>query len=223
MEPKEDLATVAPAAPAAGTEAAAPDAGAGAAPLSGAASVPQSPDAIAIWFPREIPSGMERPYFFMGSARDPVYVWHWQSRGAVQEMEARGPGLLASLPGNGNGLTGAAGFDQGRWRVVLRRPLAAADSARALTFLPGQPIPMALFAWDGDNTERGTRGSLSTWYFVSLEEPVSGTLYATPLLATLLTAGLGIAVVGRAQRREKQRRQIEASAATGSLNPPLEA
>jgi len=223
MEPKEDVTTAAPNPAAAATGADAPDPGAGAVPSSGALSVAESPDAIAIWFPREIPSGMERPYFFMGSARDPVYVWHWQSRGTVQEMEARGPGLLTPLPGNGNGLTGTAAFDQGRWRVVLRRPLAAADSTRALTFLPGQPIPMALFAWDGDNTERGTRGSLSTWYFVSLEEPVSGAVYATPLLATLLTAGLGIAVVGRAQRREKQRRQVGASTATGSLNPPLEA
>jgi hypothetical protein len=30
-------------------------------------------------------------------------------------------------------------------------------------------------------------------------------VYATPLLATLLTAGLGIFAVGRAQRRERER------------------
>jgi mono/diheme cytochrome c family protein len=182
-------------------------------------TVPDSPDAIAIWFPREIPSGMERPWFFMGSARDPVYLWYWQSRGEVQELQARGPGRLDPLPGKG-ALTGEARFHQGQWRVVLRRPLAAA-SPEALTFLPGQPIPMALFAWDGDNTERGTRGSLSTWYFIQLDEPASGTVFATPILATLLTAGLGIALVVRAQRRERQR--TSEPAPTDGLNPSLEA
>jgi hypothetical protein len=63
---------------------------------------------------------------------------------------------------------------------------------------------MAFFAWDGDNSETGTRGSLSTWYFLQLTEPTSATLYATPLIAVLLTAGLGVFAVGRAQRRERE-------------------
>jgi hypothetical protein len=65
---------------------------------------------------------------------------------------------------------------------------------------------MALFAWDGDNTETGLRGSLSTWYFVHLEEPVPITTYAAPILAVLLTAALGVLAVGRAQKRERQGR-----------------
>lgn len=161
------------------------------------------PDALAVWFPRAIPSGMQRPYFFMGSGRDPVYVWHWESRAGVSERLGRGPGALEPLPVT-NTLTGEAAWNHGQWRVVFRRPLAAADSANALSFATGQPIPMALFAWDGDNTEAGTRGSLSTWYFVQLEEPVPATLYATPIIAVLLTAGLGILLVGRAQRRERE-------------------
>jgi mono/diheme cytochrome c family protein len=163
------------------------------------------PDALAVQFPRRIPPGMERPYFFMGNARDPVYLWRWQSRGeTVTELLGRGPGRLDPTPAS-NGLAGEAAFEDGQWRVVLRRSLAAQDTVNALTFATGQPIPMAVFAWDGDNTEHGTRGSISTWYFLYLEEPVAGTLYATPLLAVLLTAGLGIFAVGRAQRREQER------------------
>ena len=56
-----------------------------------------SPDALALWFPRKIPTGMERPYFFMGSTRDPVYAWRWQSVGSVEEMKGTGPGKLAAL------------------------------------------------------------------------------------------------------------------------------
>jgi hypothetical protein len=173
-------------------------------PAATAAAVAQGwPDALAVWFPRTIPSGMQRPYFFMGSGRDPVYAWHWDSRAGTSERLGRGPGVLDPLP-TSNALTGSAVWNLGQWRVVFHRPLAAVDSANVLTFGTGQPIPMAMFAWDGDNTETGTRGSLSTWYFVQLEEPVPATLYATPIIAVLLTAGLGILLVGRAQRRERE-------------------
>lgn len=99
---------------------------------------------------------------------------------------------------------------------MLRRPLVVGDSAEAaqsdrLNFATRQPIPMALFAWDGDNGESGTRGAISTWYFIYLDEATPKTVYATPVVAILLTAGLGIFVVGRAQRRYNgagtQRRQ----------------
>jgi hypothetical protein len=109
------------------------------------------------------------------------------------------------LPGGANGVTAQSVFDEGQWRLVLRRPIAAADTANAITFASQQAIPMALFAWDGDNGEEGTRGAISTWYYVYLAEPTSGTVYATPVVAMLLTAGLGVFAVGRAQRRERQR------------------
>lgn len=168
-------------------------------------AAPESPDAIAMWFPRSLPTGMERPYFFMGSTRDPVYTLHWDSRTGGSEMLGHGPGLLDAMPGAGNGLTVDAAFDNGRWHVMFRRPRAAADSANAISFATGQPIPVAFFAWDGDNGETGTRGALSTWFFVYLTEPTSGGVFATPLIATLLTAGLGLFVVGRAQRKDRMR------------------
>src|SRR3989454_10182782 len=38
------------------------------------------PDQLAVQFPRHIPDGMERPYFLMGAATDPVYQWRWTSQ-----------------------------------------------------------------------------------------------------------------------------------------------
>jgi cytochrome c oxidase cbb3-type subunit 2 len=168
------------------------------------AVVPASPDGIAVWFPRSPSTGMERPYFFMGNARQPVYAWHWENGTGGREALGRGPGRLEPLGGAGNQLTTEAVFDQGQWSVVFRRPKAASDTENALSFPSGVPVPMAFFAWDGDNAETGTRGSLSTWYFLQLTEPTSATLYATPLIAVLLTAGLGVFAVGRAQRRERE-------------------
>src|SRR5439155_1597285 len=50
-------------------------------------------DEIAGQFPRSIPAVMERPYFLMGTATDPVYQWRWTSapRQAVAGL-ARGVG-----------------------------------------------------------------------------------------------------------------------------------
>jgi hypothetical protein len=120
-------------------------------------------------------------------------------------MTARGLAGGMQPLGSSNGLTGGAAFAQGQWRVVMRRPLVPSDSVNAIQFPTGEPVPIAFFAWDGDNGESGTRGSLSTWFFVYLTEPASGAAFATPLVATLLTAGLGIFAVGRAQRRDRLR------------------
>jgi hypothetical protein len=60
---------------------------------------------------------------------------------------------------------------------------------------------MALFAWDGSNGEAGTQGSIGSWYFLYLDQPTASTVYIAPILATLLTAALGVVVVRRAQRR----------------------
>src|SRR5467141_3474141 len=37
------------------------------------------PDQLVVQFPVTIPEGMERPYFLMGAATQPVYQWRWTS------------------------------------------------------------------------------------------------------------------------------------------------
>ena len=169
------------------------------------------PDALAVQFPLRVPAGMERPFFLMGTSREPVYLWSWRSSsapgtavaGAVGEAsEALGRGLGRMEPlGQGQELRASAVFDQGEWRVMLRRSLTTRDTANRLQFPIGEAIPLALFAWDGSNAEEGTRGAISSWYYVYLERPTPATVYAAPILATVLTAGLGVLVVARAQRR----------------------
>jgi DMSO reductase family type II enzyme heme b subunit len=166
------------------------------------------PDAIAVQFPRTIPTGMERPYFLMGNVREPVYLWRWQSdTGAVTEHSARGIDRIEPLDVTHDAVAGDAHHEHGQWQLMLRRALvvSAADDGAAgdrIDFTPAQAIPFALFAWDGDNGETGTRGAISTWYFVYLDEPAARTVFAAPIFAVLLTAGLGLLAVRRAQRRE---------------------
>lgn len=162
------------------------------------------PDAFAVQFPRTIPTGMDRPYFLMGSAREPVYLWHWQSEPEkATEATARGLDRTEPLPGSQQGLASAAAWADGEWQLVLSRSLAVGDGdgdAR-LEIETGRAIPIAFHAWDGDNAEAGTRAAISTWYYLHLDEPASSSVFVLPIAATILTLGLGLVVVARSQRR----------------------
>jgi hypothetical protein len=101
-------------------------------------------------------------------------------------------------------LSGTSSFDQGEWSVVFRRPIVSADSANRLSFRSGVAIPMAVFAWDGNNGETGTKGSISTWYYIYLDQKTPRTVYTAPVATIALTAGLGLLFVRRAQKRRDE-------------------
>ena len=65
-------------------------------------------------------------------------------------------------------------------------------------------VPVAFQVWDGDNGEAGNQAAVSTWYFLALEEAVPVSVFVAPIAAFLLTAGLGMVVVARAQKRERE-------------------
>jgi mono/diheme cytochrome c family protein len=158
-------------------------------------------DALAVQFPMVIPEGMERPYFLMGSEDEPVYLWLWES-GPAGAREALARGLAAFEPLTGDNLLVAqAEYDDGEWRLLIRRTLETAGAESRLRFEPGRAIPIAIFAWDGSNGESETKGAISTWYFLYLDQPTASTVYVIPFVAMLLTAALGVVVVVRAQRR----------------------
>jgi len=166
------------------------------------------PDQLIVQFPVSIPSGMERPYFLMGSASAPVYQWRWSSAARTAPVAglARGIDRFDPLAG-GSGPAAQAVYDHGQWRVVLTRALASTDTASQLPFRTGRAIPVAFFASDGSNGEHGSRMAISTWYFLALDEPVPARVFISPVLAMVLTLGLGMLVVWRAQQKTSYRRQ----------------
>jgi DMSO reductase family type II enzyme heme b subunit len=159
------------------------------------------PDRFTVQFPSRIPEGMDRPFFLKGDDRSPVYLWQWQSdRDGASIATARGMYAVDPLDGS---LDADAHWEEGRWQLVLRRSLEPSGPGDRLHFETGIPIPVAFFAWDGDNGEDGTRGAISSWYFVYLLEDPPASTYVAPLVAFFLTGGLGLVVVVRAQRRER--------------------
>ncbi|MEX1256476.1 MAG: c-type cytochrome [Gemmatimonadota bacterium] len=161
------------------------------------------PDRLTVQWGNEIPEGMDLPYFLMGDARTPVFLWQWRSDEArVERGVANGINAIRSSgPG---GVTAEAQWADGQWQLLLRRSFEPTDVENELRFEVGRAIPFALFAWDGDNGEAGARGAISSWYYIYPEEEVPASTYVTPLLAFLVTGGLGLFVVGRAQRRERE-------------------
>jgi DMSO reductase family type II enzyme heme b subunit len=165
------------------------------------------PDQLAIQFPVSIPTGMERPYFLMGSPSAPVYQWRWSSGSRSTAVAGLARGIDRFDPLSSGGVAAQAVYDHGQWRVVFTRGLASADTASQLPFRTGRAIPVAFFAWDGSNGEHGTRMGISTWYFLALDEPVPARVFISPVLAMVLTLGLGMLVVWRAQQKTSYRRQ----------------
>ncbi|CAN5881788.1 hypothetical protein BH23GEM9_BH23GEM9_26290 [soil metagenome] len=155
-------------------------------------------DAFAVQFAAGPTSGRDLPYFLMGDARVPVHLWHWQSDNTITERLARGLDRMETLPGSG-GVSGGATFEDGQWRLVLRRPLVPGDSAGRPSFRVGDPIPIAFYAWDGSNGEAGKRVAIGSWYFLFLEQPVTARVYVVPLVTVLITALLGLGAVRVAQ------------------------
>jgi mono/diheme cytochrome c family protein len=165
------------------------------------------PDQLAVQFPRRIPEGMERPYFLMGAATDPVYQWRWTSRplGATAGL-ARGIERFDTLP---DAPAAHATYGHGEWRLVLTRALATPDTANEVQLEAGRAIPVAFFAWDGSSGEHGSRMAVSTWYFLALDRPTPPGVFISPVLAMLVTLGLGLVVVRRAQRRGAARSGVQ--------------
>jgi DMSO reductase family type II enzyme heme b subunit len=174
----------------------------------GALNTTQGPDQFVVQFPQRLTSDMERPYFLGGDTRRPVYAWRWRSTPDTFE-EGKGTGLGQFAPRASSSATHASVYDNGEWRLMVTRALAAADTAAMPTFSTGFAIPVGFYAADGSSGEDAMRGSVSAWYAIYLDVPTPPRVYVAPAATMLLTAGLGVLAVARAQRRERGSRKQE--------------
>jgi len=76
---------------------------------------------------------------------------------------------------------------------------AGTDATRP-TFQPAVFAPVAFQAWDGGAGETGTRMSLTSWYYLRLEEPRSNRRFVLPPLVAVLTLAAMVLVVRVASR-----------------------
>ena len=83
----------------------------------------------------------------------------------------------------------------GRWTVVIRRPLQTEAATAEVQLHPGELVPIAFHVWEGNNGETGLRMGLSSWAFLDLHEPAPVTSYFAVLLVIILTALLELGIV----------------------------
>jgi DMSO reductase family type II enzyme heme b subunit len=155
------------------------------------------PDAISLQFPPQIPTGIERPYFLMGDANEAVYLLRWEQGKGVGEATANGPAKVGAL--TGGEAAGKAVFANGQYRLVMKRPLTAKGEGRP-PFRPAVFMPVAFQAWDGGAGETGPKMSLTSWYYLRLEEPQSNRRFIIPPVVAILTLAAMILVVRTANR-----------------------
>jgi mono/diheme cytochrome c family protein len=160
------------------------------------------PDAAEVVFPVR-DGGPVLPHFVYGSASRPVELWRWQADlqhapnapSAVVGLRAAGADEPPTQDAGGAArVSGGGGWEDGRWTVVLRRPLDALDATRGTRIQAGGYVPIALHVWDGGNGETGLKMALSSWYFLHLREATPAGTYAWVLafvgFAALLQLGL---------------------------------
>jgi DMSO reductase family type II enzyme heme b subunit len=156
------------------------------------------PDAISLQFAPQQPTGTERPYFLMGDANEGVYLLRWEQGKGVGEAAAHGPAKLTPLQGGEAG--GKAVFKSGQYVLVMKRPLVAAGTERP-TFRPGVFTPIAFQAWEGGAGETGPKMSLTSWYYLRLEEPQSSRKFVIPPVVALFSFAVLLAIVRAARSR----------------------
>ncbi|MBM3566505.1 MAG: hypothetical protein FJX42_10395 [Alphaproteobacteria bacterium] len=161
-------------------------------------------DAVALQFPVKPPEGTKKPHFLRGDPSNPVQLWLWRADGetaggrAVEEAVSRGwSSAPKAQPEDQQQVTGKGVWKDGRWSVVMRRPLTTPDK-NDVQFVPGAFIPVAVNAWDGSNGEHGLVMSLSTWRYVFLETRTPPSVYVYTVLAVILSGMIGVWLVRKA-------------------------
>ena len=97
----------------------------------------------------------------------------------VEKLVAEGFGTIRPLEPEGQDASGKGLWKDGVWKVVISFP----RGQEQFVFESGQTVPLAFAAWDGEAGERGGEKAVSTWYFLSLEQPVGNIAYVAPVLA----------------------------------------
>ncbi|VAW99506.1 hypothetical protein MNBD_GAMMA21-1953 [hydrothermal vent metagenome] len=168
-------------------------------------------DAFAIQFPKEeayISSPtVEKPLFRHGEASRHTTIWYWNA-GSVEPaavpwamlLDASGPDKKLVARESDPNFEASGNWRDGRWQVMMKRPLDGAFDD--LKFSEGQFIPISFANWDGSNGEKGSKHTLTTWFWLLLPTETNYTkVYGAPFGTALGVFLLGVVLI-RSQRRK---------------------
>ena len=87
---------------------------------------------------------------------------------SVEDLLGGGFSTLTSKRGQGT-VQGNALWEQGRWRVVFKRPMETRDPDNDATFGPGRMQTIAFAVWNGENKERNGQKAIAPWLQLMLD------------------------------------------------------
>lgn len=136
-----------------------------------------------------------------------------QAQRSVEKLVARGFGTITPVADDKQDGDAKTLWKDGVWKAVVTIPRAQ----EKFTFARGQTVPVAFAAWNGAKGERGAEKAVSTWYFLSLEQPVGALTYVAPLLAVAGAAVVELAGLRglRGRRTPRSERQSFGAALRG--------
>ena len=82
----------------------------------------------------------------------------------------------------------------------MKRARHAADQEKDIELVEGRMIPIAFAAWDGSNSEKGSRHTMTPWYWLLLKPAVG----ARPVIFAVIVMLLVFAVLLWWQRTASQ-------------------
>src|SRR5438132_253234 len=169
-------------------------------------------DAVAIQFPSKWQeyAPPEKPRFLHGEEKRHVDLWKWEGDGTLKAYTGAGwDKALEERPGSTEQLKLVKGeFKEGRWTVLMKRPLHTDDKEADVQFDTGKYIPTVFFAWDGHNGDAGLKMAVSAFYYTILEPPVPIEAKVYPILMAVgMIIAEGWILRRRATKRETMKKK----------------
>lgn len=146
-------------------------------------------DAVAIQFPAKWEEILppEKPRYLHGEEKRHVDVWKWEADGTLKAYTGSGwdKPLEERPDSTGKLKLVKSEFKDGRWTVLMKRPMRTDDKDNDVQFVTGKYIPTVFFAWDGHNGDAGLKMAVSAFYYSILEPPVPIEAKVYPVLMAL--------------------------------------
>ncbi len=152
-------------------------------------------DAVAIQMPVVLPKGVQKPYFGMGDVSNPVNNWQWKAgttktTESVSLINSTGFTTIEKRDAIKAGIKVQSAYSHGTWKVVMKRSRTTSETDKDLQFEEGKFIPVAFATWDGSNKEKGSKHTMTTWYWLILKAPVGAKPTVMAILFGLIAFGV---------------------------------
>lgn len=129
------------------------------------------PDAAAI----ALPAHPDAPLLLMGAPGKPVNAWYWRADDPEGARQVAAEGLGTSRTLDLSAVRARGRWKEGRWRVVIARPLRISGVEGAAQLAAGQETGFGVAIWEGSNMERGGIKAFSgIWVPLTLESAAGG-------------------------------------------------